>query len=90
MRTGSFRWWFEDRTTGLITIAQTPNPPLYVALAGWLLDAVAGGALGAIGRVVSIAALVFWGGDEIVRGVNPWRRVLGLGVLGWQLVRLFG
>ncbi|MEM8706895.1 MAG: hypothetical protein AAGE98_10595 [Actinomycetota bacterium] len=90
MRTGSFRWWFEDRTTGRITIAQFPNPPLWVGFAGWIVDLIFGGALGTIGRLVSIAGFVWWGVDELVRGVNPWRRVLGAGALLWQLGRLFG
>ena len=88
MRTGSFRWWFEDRTTGRITIAQIPNPPLYVAAVGWLLGAIFDGFAGAAGQVVMVVALVVWGGDEILRGVNPWRRALGVVVLAWQMVRL--
>lgn len=32
--------------------------------------------------------LIIWGIDEIRRGVNPWRRLLGVGVLTWQLVDL--
>jgi hypothetical protein len=33
-------------------------------------------------------ALLFWAGDEILRGVNPWRRMLGAGVLAWELFSL--
>ena len=29
MRKGSWRWWFESRETGEITIAQFPNWPLW-------------------------------------------------------------
>ena len=35
---------------------------------------------------VGAAGLVVWSGDEIVRGVNPWRRLLGGGVLAASLV----
>jgi hypothetical protein len=38
--------------------------------------------------VVGTAALLVWAIDEIVRGVNPWRRALGSGVLVWQLLTL--
>jgi len=34
-------------------------------------------------------ALAWWAVDEVVRGVNPWRRCLGAGVLAflaWKLV----
>jgi len=43
---------------------------------GLLMTAVGLGALiGAIG----VGALTWWAVDEVVRGVNPWRRILGLG-----------
>ena len=32
-------------------------------------------------RGVGIAALIVWAVDECARGVNPWRRSLGAGVL---------
>lgn len=90
MRPGSFRWWFEDRTTGAITIAQAPNLSLAVAVTGWIVAAALGGGFGTIGRAVSIAGFVWWSGDEMIRGVNPWRRFLGAAVLVWQIVRLVG
>lgn len=85
-------WWFRNRRTGEITIAQAPNLPLGIFLVafvvrwalspnGWplqVLDVVAGG------------AIVWWAVDEVLRGVNPWRRALGLGtlaVVGARLVR---
>lgn len=73
-------WFFRNRTTGEITIAQAPNPPLAVLLVTLGLrlvtpdDSGAESALGWIG----LAALAWWALDEVIRGVNPWRRVLGL------------
>jgi len=32
-------------------------------------------------RFIAAVALVWWAGDEIVRSVNPWCRVLGTVVL---------
>jgi hypothetical protein len=32
--------------------------------------------------VIGTAALAIWAGDEILRGVNPFRRLLGCVVLG--------
>ncbi|MEO0492079.1 MAG: hypothetical protein AAF081_01535 [Actinomycetota bacterium] len=90
MRPASFRWWFENRHTGRITVAQFPNPPLVVGVVGWLVAALFGGSLSTIGRLVSVVGFVWWGSDELVRGVNPWRRVLGVVVIGWQIRRLFG
>ena len=34
------------------------------------------------------APLIVWAGDEVLRGVNPWRRLLGGGVLAFTLVGL--
>ena len=60
-------------------IAQAPNLALSVfacaAAADYLLKpaGVAGVAL----RGVKVASLSIWAVDELVRGVNPWRRTLG-------------
>ena len=89
-RVGSWRWWFEHRDTGEITIAQFPTWPLWGVGAGWLVRALADE--GSVPDRVAALAIpllwVIWGTDEVVRGVNPWRRVLGATVLGWQAVRL--
>jgi hypothetical protein len=37
---------------------------------------------------VASGAIVFWGLDELVRGVNPWRRVLGALVLSLSVVSI--
>lgn len=40
-------------------------------------------------RVVAALTLAWWGADELARGVNPFRRLLGLGVLAYlALVRV--
>ena len=79
IRPGSPRWWLTSRTTGRITVAQVPNVALAVfgaaAIAGRLFDGHHG-----VSRVLSdvaTGAIVVWSLDELVRGVNPWRRVLG-------------
>jgi hypothetical protein len=86
----SWRWWFENRDTGEITIGQFPNWPLFAVagtwVVGWIADDDSRLADGA-----SIAGTVlwcYWGADELVQGVNPWRRLLGGGVLAWQLGRV--
>ena len=82
-------WLFRDRRTGRITIAQVPNPALLVFLTGAVVarltrPSTLADAASTVGRV----ALAVWAVDEIVRGVNPWRRLLGAGVLGGLVVGL--
>lgn len=76
-------WVFSNRETGQIAIAQWPNLSL-----GLFLAATAGRVLldptGAVRTELDIMAtitLLWWAGDEIIRGVNPWRRFLGSVVL---------
>lgn len=74
----AFDWMFRSRETGRITIAQLPNPPLGIFLGSVVLRWVvpAGPARVAVNWVGALA-LAWWAIDEIVRGVNPWRRLLG-------------
>ena len=84
-------WLFRDRRTGGITVAQVPNAPLIVFLVAvvvrWIFHP--SGAFGTVVDLVAAVALVAWAVDEIVRGVNPWRRLLGAGVLVYAAVGLF-
>jgi hypothetical protein len=79
---------FRDRETGAIVVGQFPNVPLIAWLAATLLGAVTSGAASDVLGVVATVALVVWAGDELVRGVNPFRRVLGAVVLSWVLFSL--
>jgi hypothetical protein len=83
-------WLFRDRETGKLAIIQVPNAPLLVFFAASVLRAVLDptGAVRTVLTVIGTAALLVWAIDEIVRGVNPWRRALGGGVLVWQLLTL--
>jgi hypothetical protein len=81
---------FENRETGKLTIAQWPNIPLAVFLVT-LVARLAFHPAGTAGRalqVVGTLALIVWAADEIVRGVNPFRRLLGAVVLIGQAVAL--
>ena len=35
-------------------------------------------------------ALTWWAADEVIRGVNPWRRVIGVAGLVFVVLRLVG
>jgi hypothetical protein len=84
----AFDWFFRDRRTGRIVVGQWPNLPL------WLFGVAAGAALLAAGSTVGFwsdlsarAFLFWWAADELLRGVNPWRRCLGGAVLIGLAVR---
>jgi hypothetical protein len=74
---------FVNRRTGGITVAQWPNVALSVFIASSIerrLD-IANGAPQTPLRLLSVVAILVWAADELIRGVNPLRRILGLGVL---------
>ena len=81
-------WCFRNRQTGEITVGQPPNAPVVICVIAfgsrWLFHppGMIGTALTAIGT----GALAFWAGDEVLRGVNPWRRMIGGTVLGGALI----
>ncbi|NPU68705.1 hypothetical protein HL667_27140 [Bradyrhizobium sp. 83012] len=83
-------WFFRNRVTGEITIAQMPNPALWVVLAAAVLSWVwhPPGRSGVNLDSLVKAGLVIWAVDEMARGVNPWRRCLGAAVLIYEVATL--
>jgi hypothetical protein len=85
-------WLFRNRKTGRITVVQWPNAPLLAgvgALAGrWVVDPDGAWRTGL--AVAGTAALGVWAADEVVRGVNPWRRLLGGGAMAGLAVAWLG
>jgi len=83
-------WLFRNRSTGRITVAQRPNLSLIVfalcVSARWILSPV--GTAAAVINIIGVTALTWWSFDEILRGVNPFRRILGAGVLAVTLLAL--
>ena len=88
--TGFLDWMFRSRKTGQITLVQLPNWSLTLWLLasgvmwlvhpqGWAQDALV---------VLSSAALALWAADELLRGVNPFRRLLGFASLAWLVFSL--
>lgn len=88
-------WLFRDRTTGRLVIAQFPNVALWIFLATVVLGFVlpADGGPATVVDAIGVGALAWWAVDEVVRGVNPWRRILGVAGCGFAiagLIRLVG
>jgi hypothetical protein len=85
-------WLFRNRHTGGITIVQLPNVPLGLFLVASALRSLfdpSGGLRTALG-VLATVGLLWWAVDEVVRGVNPWRRFLGGAVLAGQVLKYLG
>ncbi len=84
----SVDWWFRDRESGKLVLAQFPNPALWVFFAATLLRWTPYDAHDSELRWIGSGALIVWALDELVRGQAPYRRVLGAVVLAWQLANL--
>jgi hypothetical protein len=87
---GVIDWALRDRRTGRIVVVQRPNTALTVWIAASVVLALSGrgGAWGLSLRVVATVALGWWAVDEVIRGVNPWRRLLGAVVFAGLVVSL--
>lgn len=72
-----------NRRTGGLTVAQWPNVALSVSIALSIARRfnIQKGTPETTLRVLSAVAIIVWAVDELVRGVNPFRRILGLVVL---------
>lgn len=86
----SIDWLFRNRQTGKITIAQFPNLPLWITLVAVVVQRVAsdGTVLDTVADRTAGVALGWWGIDEVARGVNPWRRILGAAGIVFAVLRL--
>ncbi|WP_404652796.1 hypothetical protein [Bradyrhizobium sp. USDA 336] len=83
-------WFFRSRETGAITIAQWPNLILWIVIVAGLLLWIwpSAGRASVVLTIVFKGGLMIWGADEIIRGVNPWRRCLGAAVVVYELITL--
>ena len=71
-------------------LVQFPNAPLIVALGAWLVAALTRGSVHSYARAVFYAGLAAWAWQELARGVNWWRRLLGAGGLVYVVVKVGG
>jgi hypothetical protein len=88
----AFDWVFRSREDGRIVVAQLPNVPLGIFLVTAVVDRLVdlhGGVATAVHAVGGVA-LAWWATDELVRGVNPFRRALGAVMLALLAKRLLG
>lgn len=85
-----FDWFCRDRRTGRITIAQFPNVPLWIFLitVGLRYVVPADSVIRTTVDWIGLAALIWWALAEVVRGVNPFRRLLGVGGIALCILKL--
>ena len=74
-------WYFTDRRTGRFLVMHFPNVPILL----WMGTVVArqlvesGSDAHVLLEWAGSITLGWWAVDELVRGVNPWRRTMGIG-----------
>jgi hypothetical protein len=92
IRPATVDWWFRDRTTGAIVVAQFPNLPLWIFAASAVVGGFAadGSRANDVAGWIGTGGLAWWALDEVLRGVNPWRRVLGVGGCALVVARVAG
>jgi hypothetical protein len=83
-------WSFCSRDSGRVAIVQWPNISLAIVIMCDLARALlhTRGGLDEVLHWTGSAALVWWSLDEIIRGVNPFRRALGVVVLVRLIIRI--
>jgi hypothetical protein len=82
-------WFFRNRETGAVTIAQAPNLVLWIVIvASALLWVWPAGHPGFALQIFVKGGLLVWAVDEVFRGVNPWRRCLGAAVFAYELTTI--
>lgn len=87
----AFDWMFRSRQTGKVVVVQPLNIPLgvfFVAAAIRRFADLEGPARTAV-EVIAFVSLMWWAADEILRGVNPFRRLLGAVVAALTIAGLF-
>ena len=86
----SFDWMFRSRETGRVVLIQPLNLPLGIFLVAAVVRRLLEpqGTIGAAVAIVAFVSLMWWALDEIVRGVNPFRRILGAAVAAATLIGL--
>jgi len=69
-------------------IVQFPNWQLIAMFAGWLGTKITEGQLLAISKTVFYIGGIVWAYEELFRGVNWFRKLLGAVVMSWLIFML--
>ena len=71
-------------------LLQPPNPPLWLALAGWVVALPTHGTVHAYARALFYVGLAAWGIGELTSGINLARRAMGAAGLVYAVVKVAG
>ena len=83
----SLDWVFRIRADGRIVVGQAPNVALFAFTGALVLTNVLPKPAAGVFGIVAFGSLAWWAYDELFFGVNPFRRVLGAGILVGILAR---
>lgn len=72
-----------------MTLAQLPNASLLVAIAGFVISYIPNAFAHRFGLTLTFVALIIWSYQEIMTGVNWFRKLLGMIVLLYTAIMLF-
>lgn len=81
-------WLFINRETQNYTFGQKPNVSLIAFIISKAVELIVENeSVTQIAAWASAGFILWWGADEIIRGVNPWRKILGSVVLFAYFIR---
>lgn len=64
-----------------MTLIQFPNKLLWIMIASWLVSHFSTGYVYAFSRSIFIASGIIWSYEELIHGINWFRKLLGLAVM---------
>lgn len=86
-----FDWAFRSRVDGRIVMGQPPNLTIGVVTVAAVLAVVLPSRAAAASGTIAFGALAWWAFDELLHGVNPFRRAVGaLALIGLVPASLAG
>jgi hypothetical protein len=78
---------FRDKD-GKLVIAQTPNPPILIALVFLIASKLTEKPWSQYFSALVSLTLIYWAYLEVFKGASPWRRFLGVAVGLWSIYQL--
>lgn len=71
-----------------LSVAQFPNAPLSIRIAAVAASMTTSGRARDVAKAIAVIAGVIWGYDELTRGTNWFRRLIGAAAIAQAVVEL--